>query len=273
LNLDKVIDSGPAPAVEISSPTSGSKFHTDLVTVAAHVSDRGKGVGRIEWRVNGVTVGVANAVEGAGPDYIVKRDIALDPGNNAMEVIAYNASNLLASPPAQTTVTYTGPADDVRPKLHILAIGINAYTGVPALNLAVADAKALADEMKQAGANMYSEVRVRMLLDDEADKAGLSQAVEEFAADIHPRDSFVLFAAAHGFSQGGHFYLIPRDYPGGIELHTLDSRAIGQERLQDWIANRIKAKKALILLDTCESGALTQGYSRSRWTAPRPRRL
>ena len=37
LNLDKVIDSGPAPAVEIFSPTSGSKFRTDLVTVAARI--------------------------------------------------------------------------------------------------------------------------------------------------------------------------------------------------------------------------------------------
>jgi len=268
LDLDKVIDSGPAPAVEISSPSSGGKSGTDVVTVAARVSDRSKGVGRIEWRVNGVTVGVANAVEGAGPDYVMKRDIALDPGDNAIEVIAYNAGNLLASLSAQTTVTYTGPGDVIRPKLHILAIGINAYTGVPELNLAVADAKALAEEMKQAGASMYGEVRVRTLLDDEADQAGLSRAVEEFAADIHPRDSFVLFAAAHGFSQGGRFYLIPQDYPGGIEPQTLASRAIGQERLQDWIANRVKAKKAIILLDTCESGALTQGYSRSRVDRP-----
>ena len=38
--------------------------------------------------------------------------------------------------------------------------------------------------------------------------------------------------------------------------------------MQDWIANRIKAKKAIILLDTCESGALTQGYSRSRVDRP-----
>jgi uncharacterized caspase-like protein len=44
--------------------------------------------------------------------------------------------------------------------------------------------------------------------------------------------------------------------------------AIDQTRLQDWIANRIKAKKALILLDTCESGALTNGYSHSRVDGP-----
>jgi uncharacterized caspase-like protein len=45
-------------------------------------------------------------------------------------------------------------------------------------------------------------------------------------------------------------------------------RAIGQDRLQDWLANRIKAKRALILLDTCESGALIAGFARSRTDAP-----
>jgi uncharacterized caspase-like protein len=45
---------------------------------------------------------------------------------------------------------------------------------------------------------------------------------------------------------------------------ALAARAIGQDHLQDWVANRIKAKKAIILLDTCRSGALTAGYTRSR---------
>ena len=65
---------------------------------------------------------------------------------------------------------------------------------------------------------------------------------------------FVFFAAAHGKSENGRFYLIPQDYrtdgPG-----TLADKAIGQDRLQDWFANRIKARRGLILLDTCESGA------------------
>jgi uncharacterized caspase-like protein len=88
------------------------------------------------------------------------------------------------------------------------------------------------------------------------------------AAQIQPRDSFVFFAAAHGYSHQSRFYLIPQDYQGGTNPEALKSLAIGQERLQDWIANRIKAKKALILFDTCESGALTSGYSRSRVDDP-----
>ena len=269
INLGKVLDSGPAPQVEITSHSVDSKSNTDLVTVAARIKDRGKGIGRIEWRVNGITVGVSNAPANAGPGYEIRQTLAFDPGENAIEVVAYNARNLLASLPAQTTIAYTGPANSVKPKLHILAIGIDAYAGrVPKLKLAVADAKAFAAELQKAGAGFYSEVRMRTALDAEATAGGLDRIVQEFAAGIAPRDTFVLFAAAHGYSDArGRFYLIPQDYPGGLAPETLSERAIGQERLQDWIANRIKAKKALILLDTCESGALVNGYAQSRVTA------
>ena len=89
----------------------------------------------------------------------------------------------------------------------------------------------------------------------------------KIAAEIQPRDTFILFAAAHGYSLDGRFYLIPQDYQGGLNPSALARRAIGQERLQDWVANRIKAKKAIILLDTCKSGALVGGYAHSRTDA------
>ena len=127
INLDKVLDAGPPPAVAITSHEPGSRSGKDLVTVAARITDRGKGIGRIEWRVNGVTAGVMSAPAGPGPDYKVSQELALDPGENRIEVIAYEGRNLLASLPAQTTIVYDGPADTVKPKLYVLAIGINDY--------------------------------------------------------------------------------------------------------------------------------------------------
>ena len=111
-------------------------------------------------------------------------------------------------------------------------------------------------------------MRVRTALDAEATPAGLDRIFREMSSGIGPRDTFVFYAAAHGYSSGGHYYLIPQDYQGGPDPAALVSRAIGQERLQDWIANRIEAKKAIILLDTCKSGALTNGYAHSRVDAP-----
>ena len=281
INLDKVLDSGPAPAVEIASRPSDVKLDRDLVTVIARIKDRGKGIGRIEWRVNGITASVIRAPAGAGPDYEVAQELALDPGANTIEVVAYNARNLLASLPAKTTITYNGPADHVRPKLHVLAIGINKYedkgwiapgqsqpASFPPLALAVGDAKALAATLRHAAAGQYAGVRVRTALDTEATAEGLDRIISEMSAAISPHDTFIFFAAAHGYSQQGRFYLIPQNYQGGNNPEALANRAIGQDKLQDWIANRIKAKKALILLDTCELGALTNGYAHSRVDAP-----
>src|SRR5262249_30168967 len=59
VNLEKVLDSGPAPGVAILSPGDGSKPASDVVVVKARIADNGRGVGRIEWRVNGVTAAVA----------------------------------------------------------------------------------------------------------------------------------------------------------------------------------------------------------------------
>jgi WD40 repeat protein len=281
VSLDKVLDAGPPPATAITSHPSGSRSNAVLVTAAARITDRGKGIGRIEWRVNGVTSGVMAAPSGPGPNYTVTQELALDPGENQIEVMAYEGRNLLASPPARTTILYDGPAGTLKPKLHVLAIGINSYVdrgwtqpggpeilGFPPLSLAVADAQAFGAEMQRAGAAHYSEVRIRDALDSGATAANLNGAVEQMAAAISPRDTFVLYAAAHGYSVDGRYYLIPQDYQGGNNQDALKSHAISQERLQEWIANRIKAKKAVILLDTCESGALVGSYRKSRADAP-----
>jgi uncharacterized caspase-like protein len=103
-------------------------------------------------------------------------------------------------------------------------------------------------------------VRVKTVLDSEATIAGLDAAVNEMAAEINPRDTIMFFVAGHGYLHQGRFYLIPQDYQGGTNPEAVTKLAVDQARLQDWIANRIKGKKALILLDTCESGAVTSGY-------------
>jgi len=281
VSLAKVLDSGPPPKVAILSPNADSRHSSDLAKVTARITDSGKGIGRIEWRVNDITAGVMSVPPGKGPDYQVERMLALDPGKNRVEVIAYEQRNLLASLPARMTIDFDGPADTAKPTLHILAIGINSYVDkgwtppgssdkvlFPPLSLAVADAKAFAAEMQKAGAGLYGGVNVTLALNTDAAAANLDKIIDGISGRINPRDTFVLFAAAHGISQDGRFYLIPQDYQGGNKPEALASNAIGQERLQGWVANRIKAKKAIILLDTCESGALVSGYTRSRTDAP-----
>ncbi|WP_291176141.1 Ig-like domain-containing protein, partial [Hyphomicrobium sp.] len=266
--LAQLIDSGPAPEVEIVKPEDRTNTSSEALEVEVRVSDKGKGIGRVEWRVNGITVGVDNPDLGSKRTGTLRRTLHLDPGENTIEVFAYNAGNLLASIPAKANVTWTGIAT-TEPKLHVLAIGINKYidkggvspgkTGIrhfPPLARAVPDATAVSEELRKAGQGLYGDVQVRTLLDEQAKAANLDAVITEMAKEISPRDTFVLYVAAHGYSHEGRFYLIPQDYEGGPVPAALAAHAIDQLKIQDWIVNRIRAKKALILLDTCESGAL-----------------
>jgi hypothetical protein len=256
LNLEKVIDSGAPPSVELLSPRTGTTSPEEVITAEAAIAEQVGGIGRIEWRVNGVTAAVGTA-PGTQDTRIIRQRLALEPGQNVIEVVAYNRRNLLSSLPVSTTVTWDAPAEQPRSKLYVISVGINSYhdTLFGPLRQAVADAKALGAAMKAAGEGLYSEVDVSYVLDADATADGLDRAIDEVGARMHPRDAFIFLAAAHGKSENGRFHLIPVDYrsdaPG-----TIGEKAISQDKLQDWFANRIKARRGLILLDTCESGAV-----------------
>jgi hypothetical protein len=147
-------------------------------TVNARITDKGKGIGRIEWRVNGVTVAAGTMPTGGGPDYDAARQLALDPGDNVIEVVAYNGSNLLASLPAHTTIRFTDPADQGKLKLYVPTIGINKYVDqgwrppgsddTPAfesLSLAVDDAIGFGEDIGRASEGLYESVRITPALD------------------------------------------------------------------------------------------------------------
>ncbi|MEZ5842775.1 MAG: hypothetical protein R3D27_03475 [Hyphomicrobiaceae bacterium] len=278
MNLEKVLASGPAPLVGIEDIDSAREAKSDLLTVRATVVGQGKGIGRIEWRLNGITVAVTRAPSSTQSEIALTQQIPLDPGENIIELVAYNATNLLASRAAKAVVQFAGAADRAKPRLHVLAIGIDDYDdpgylladgstlAFGKLNLAVKDATAFADAMSRAAGELYSSVSVRLLRDGEATAEGIDSAVDEMAKAIHPRDTVILFAAGHGTSERGRFYMIPHGYRGGPGSLVLS--AVGQDKLQDWVANRLRAKRVVILLDTCESGALIGGHTRARTDLP-----
>ena len=260
LDLGKVLDSGAAPGVQLVTPQDGAAATEEIVTAEARIEDKGGGIGRIEWRVNGVTVGVENATEGPDKLRTVTHSLALEPGDNVIEAIAYNKRNLLSAVPSRVSATWTPSGTLAKPKLHVIAVGINKYndTSFRPLSHAVNDARAFGQALEAAGKDQYSGVEVTYVLDEEATAAGLERAITQAGSKTDPRDTFIFLAAAHGKSEDGRFHLIPQDYrsdaPG-----SMAEKSIGQNQLQDWFANRIKARHGLILLDTCESGAVVGG--------------
>ena len=257
LDLAKLTESGRVPNVAITSHKALDSSAVDLVTLEARLADRGGGIGRAEWRINGITVGVVEQAAGAaGEPITLKQAMALDPGENTIELTAYNGANLVASVPARVTITWTGSEPTAPPRLYVLVVGINDYLDADLkLTYSVPDAKTLGAALKEAGKGYYEDVIVSQVLDRDATAAKLDQVFTELAARVRPRDVFLFFAAGHGKTLDGRYYFLPYD----LRYHTDQSLvrgAIGQDRLQAWFA-RILAKKAVLMFDTCEAGSLT----------------
>ena len=263
LDLAKVLDSGSVPTVAIASPKETDSSASDLVTVAAEITDTGGGVGKIEWRINGVTVSVEGAREQKGTTegrVLSRQGIALDPGDNLIEVVAYNRAGLVTSVPARTRIKWTGTQPTAKPRLHVLVVGINDYwDGKLKLKFGVPDARSLADGLREGGRDLYDDVSVTVALDKDATVAHLEEIFDDLHGKIRPRDVFVFYAAGHGKTEDGRYYFIPQDFKfeAGQPLATsLADHAISQDLLQKWFA-KIPAKKSILIFDTCESGSLT----------------
>ena len=267
LDLAKVIASGGAPRVEITALKSGASVADEQVNVEAAIADQGGGIGKVEWRVNGVTLGVET--RGLGPEagtaksIPVRRRLTLEPGDNRIEIVAYNAKGFIASEPARITVKWTGEKASTPPRLRVLAVGVNDYWDSRLkLNFAAPDAKAMGEALRQAGASLYERVDVTTVLDADATDANLDRVFGDLAKQVRPRDVFVFFLAGHGRTVDGRYYFIPQDFRYQGE-ESFAAKGVGQDRWQEWFA-RIPARKSVLLYDTCESGSLTGEHVASR---------
>jgi len=261
LDLEKVLASGLAPKVIIKSHKAQDRSDSDFVTVSADIA--GNEIGKVEWRVNGITVAAVTSAVGKGTqldESARSQRIALDPGDNVIEVVTYNAAGLVASVPARTTIKWTGKRPTAPPKLHVLALGINEYeVGKLKLKLATADATAISSALSQAGGDksLFEEVLITRVLDGDVTAANLDKVFADLTTRIRPRDVFVFFAAGHGVTRDARYYFIPQDFRYDTDA-SIKERAIGQDKWQEWFA-RIPARKSILMFDTCESGTLTGG--------------
>lgn len=162
-----------------------------------------------------------------------------------------------AQPPAsRPDAPSTSLASGAYANSWALVIGINAYQKVtPRLNYAVPDARAVAAVLPALG---FPSQNVRLLLDAEATKAKIEDVLYRDFAAMGPQDRLLVFFAGHGQTAptktGEEGYLLPVN----ADSDALPITAIAMDELRR-IANRLKAKHVLFVMDACFSGfALTR---------------
>lgn len=295
LDLERAVASGSAPEVRAKLSAGGTPtiIQTAEIEAEAEIVDRGGGIGRIEWRVNGVTVGIERS-PGPGRSVKVKRSLSIDDGQNEISVVAYNGADLIASIPSRVDFTAEPPAlpdlqsldnrgkpgqklkpsADARPRMFVLAAGVNRYADERiALANAVADAREVARALKEAGA-LYRTVEVELLVDAEVTSEKLETAFIQMGRRAKSDDVFVLYLAGHGKTIDGRYYFAPQPLRIDGEIsepsirHAVLKAGISQEFLQRGLTF-ISARRSLLLFDTCDSGTLvgdfaeTQGLERA----------
>jgi WD40 repeat protein len=274
LDLQKILDSGPAPQIELLEKRTEQS--ADTVRLAVRIMDTGGGIGgKVVWRVNGKTQGDLSAagLQGApdpGRAFVMTQGLKVEAGqSNMVEVTAYNGVDLLASLPFKITVDPFGVTTQERPRLYILAIGVEKYAMKEyELHYAVKDAKDFGDALKTVGHSLFSDVKVMPLYDSEVTKTGLEAAITKLSTEIKPTDVFVLFLGGHGRSIAGKYYFVQEDLDFS-KGQSIEHDGISQDLWQTWLA-KIPAQKTLLVFDTCESAAaagLVRGGERERQTA------
>ena len=236
------------------------------------INDQGGGVGRVEWRINGMTIGVGGAddrglkiVAWKQQGVEIEKLITLSPGQNTVEVVAYNSRNEIASDPVSITLELKDAISE-KPSLYILAVGINDYRdGSLALKYSVPDVHAMTNAFKKGGKDIYQKIRVTELLDDNVVIGGIEIAFKNLEAEVKTNDVFIFYLAGHGVTIDGRYYFLPYDFRFN-NMESVKKSGITQEHIQKWLSG-ITSLKSLVLLDTCNSAAFKQTATAQRGIA------
>jgi WD40 repeat protein len=293
-DVKTVLATGLPPLVDLVTPRTDTTVAQASTPVRIALHDQGGGIGKVVWKVGGVTIAVdtgpgMSAARRLPPENTVRtlaQEIMLSPGVNRVEIIAYNRRNDVASPPvtvmltlASATVTTQPQAPkevaltpipspqlplELQPSLHMLMVGVDHYLDPQlVLNYAVSDAQSLAKLLQLMAAPLFREVTVYKLFDKDVTIANLDRAFRNISVKMGPHDVFVLYFAGHGVTLDAHYYFLPYDLIYNGNEATVRHLGINQDQLQNWLA-RIPARRSLILLDTCESASFLEATAASR---------
>ncbi|MCR4402389.1 MAG: caspase family protein [Firmicutes bacterium] len=192
----------------------------------------------------------------------------LDPGWYDVSITHERFINGLMYPDVQVVAGRTTHLEDAQlGSFFYLIIGINDYPGDPGdddyhdLRFAVADAELLEETLWSI--NGYAG-EVELLTDGEATKAGILAAIQEIGSKMseYGQDYFVMTFSGHG----GHQPDPDPDPAGDYEQEYIvaaDDEVITDDELADWIQSHIPTDFCLFIFDSCHSGGMTKGVTRS----------
>lgn len=253
----KVADIKPPPSVAIVDTPNATA--SPKITVSLRVKDQGGGIGDVRLYRNGAAVVFEktrnlNVVEAGQDSQVLRYDISLEPGNNTIRAIAFNADNSMQS--TDTSINVQASIAARQPALHAIVIGIKDFANPRlALKYPVADAELFASTLEARGKSLFSSISIKRLFKPaETTNTAIIAALKQARQEVGPEDLFVFYVASHGTVDDGQYLLITSNV-GSTSTARLKQDALTQDSLKEMISN-IPASKKLVVLDTCSAGQL-----------------
>jgi WD40 repeat protein len=165
-DVRQVLAGGLPPTLQLLSQPEIRQNQRDFI-FEFKIVDKGGGVGRIVYRVNGVVVGdpMARPMDISAPHH--RRPFTLSSERNVVSATIFNANNTIESVPIETVVYVNTKAPPST--LYVLAVGITTYRD-QALHLrhAARDASAVVEALQRQGQGLFKNVQVIPLLNEAA---------------------------------------------------------------------------------------------------------
>ncbi|MBT5498042.1 MAG: PDZ domain-containing protein [Alphaproteobacteria bacterium] len=136
---------------------------------------------------------------------------------------------------------------------HALVVGIDNYTnGWPRLSNAIADARAVADELRRKGFNVTLKTDLK--------SSQLEQAFKAFFINKggDPNARLFVWFAGHGHTENGEGFLIPADAPRPEVGRKFKFAALPTRRFGEYV-RLAESKHAFAVFDSCFSGTVFDG--------------
>ncbi|MCP4110720.1 MAG: caspase family protein, partial [Desulfobacteraceae bacterium] len=258
-NIDDILKSGLPPILEMVNAPAGKIRNRDL-TLKLKLTDRGGGIGKIVFRVNGIEYGIPQGTKPIGhigmksSGMIIRKDFTLKNGLNTITATAYNKDDKIESKPLEFILNVDDPRS-YEPDLYGLCIGITNYLDYDLkLKYAADDALSMRKELETRATPLFKNVDVRALTDRQASTDGIISAFKEMSLKIRPNDVFVLYMSGHGKALDTRYHFIPWGMRYKNE-ESIRQYSLSHDKIQELMA-MIRAQKSLIILDTCYSGSV-----------------
>jgi WD40 repeat protein len=244
------------PVVELVEDSDEIETAEAVVPVTYRLrSPSGKPVTNVHVLIDGrpITTRAAKPVS-EGEEHTV--EIPVPPRDVEVSIIAHTADG--ASVPVVLKVKWKGArTDGPKPRLYAVIVGVSDYErGELKLNFADDDARAFAKMIETQKDRLYSNVEVKLLVDGDATRENINDALTWLEGSTGPNDYAVLFMAGHGVTDPkGRFYFLP--VAGDPNPTKLRSTAVGEGDIRDAIS--LIAGKVLFFIDACHSASALDG--------------